>query len=134
MPTEQDQKLISMGELKSENATKYLWVADIERIDLGKGKDGPLWAEGEVWLRETGITKGQRALVFLENRLVEGVAGNPWMPGSDAWEMDDDDEKNIQFMGDQIVQSIKDLKVIFMYRQTLKKAFRLINWIGKVKD
>ena len=48
MPTEQDQKLISMGELKSENATKYLWVADIERIDLGKGKDGPLWAEGEV--------------------------------------------------------------------------------------
>ena len=56
------------------------------------------------------------------------------MPGSDAWEMDDDDEKNIQFMGDQIVQSIKDLKVIFMYRQTLKKAFRLINWIGKVKD
>ena len=64
------------------------------------------------------------------------------MPGSDAWEMDDDDEKNIQFMGDQIVQSIKDLKVIFMYRQTLKKAFRLINWIegkrlelaGKLKE
>ncbi len=134
MPTEQDQKLISMGELKSENATKYLWVADIERIDLGKGKDGPLWAEGEVWLRETGITKGQRGFgIFWKNRLVEGVAGNPWMPGSDAWEMDDDDEKKYSIYGRSNSAINQRLEGYLHVSPNFKKGFQTnkLDWEGK---
>lgn len=135
MPVQKDQESISVGKLKPENAVNYVWKADIERIDLGQGKDGPLWAEGEVWLREQGITTGQRGFaIFWKNRLMEGVAGDPWMPGSDVWQIDDpEDWKKYAIYGGNNRGRNQRLEGYLHVSPNFKKGFQTnkLDWEGK---